>query len=96
MAYVLTAKWTAREDEVPAVEAALRRLIAATRTEPGNLVYQCHRDPSDPRVFLLYEMYEDEAAFQAHASSPHFDEYAVHDAIPRLESRERHFYVTWE
>jgi quinol monooxygenase YgiN len=96
MAYVLTAKWTAREDEVPAVEAALRRLIAATRAEPGNLVYQCHRDPSDPRVFLLYEMYEDEDAFKAHASSAHFDEFAVRDGIPRLESRERHFYVTWE
>jgi quinol monooxygenase YgiN len=96
MAYVLTAKWTAREDEVAAVEAVLRKLIAATRAEPGNLVYQCHRDPSDPRVFLIYEMYEDEDAFKAHASSAHFDEFAVRDGIPRLESRERHFYVTWE
>jgi hypothetical protein len=27
MAYVLTAKWTARDDQLPAAEAALRRLI---------------------------------------------------------------------
>jgi quinol monooxygenase YgiN len=96
MAYVVIAKWTAREDQVPAVEAALRRLIAASRAEPGNLVYQCHRDPSEPRVFLLYEKYEDEDAFKAHAASAHFDEHAVRDGIPRLESRERQFYVTWE
>jgi quinol monooxygenase YgiN len=47
MAYVLTAKWTVRDDQVPSVEAALRRLIPASRTEPGNLVYRCHRDPSE-------------------------------------------------
>ena len=96
MAYALTAKWTAREDQVPAVEAVLRKLIAATRAEPDNLVYQCHRATSHTRVFLIYEVYEDEDAFKAHASSAHFDEYAVRDGIPRLESRERHFYVTWE
>jgi quinol monooxygenase YgiN len=96
MAYVVIAKWTARDDQVPAVEAALRRLIPATRVEPGNLVYQCHRDPTDPRVFLLYEVYEDEDAFTAHGASDHFGEYAVRDGIPRLESRERQFYEIWE
>ena len=96
MTYVLTAKWTARADEVPAVEAALRRLIPASRAEPGNLVYQCHRDPDDPRVFFLYEVYEDEDAFKAHGASAHFQEHALGDGIPRLESRERHFYEIWE
>jgi quinol monooxygenase YgiN len=96
MAYVVTAKWTARDDQVPAVEAALRRLIEASRAEPGNLVYQCHRDLTDPRVFLLYEMYESEDAFEAHGASAHFAEHALGDGIPRLESRERSFYVTWE
>ncbi len=92
MTYVLTAKWTAREDEVSAVEAVLRRMIPATRAEPGNLVYQCHRDPSDPRVFFLYEVYEDEDAFKAHGASAHFQAYAVRDGIHRLESSERQFY----
>lgn len=96
MAYVVTATWTAKQGEVKAVADAIRQLIEPTRAEPGNIAYQCHRDPEDPRVFFLYEAYEDEGAYQAHGASAHFQEYAVRDGIPRLESRHRSFYVTWD
>jgi quinol monooxygenase YgiN len=96
MAYVVIAKWTARSGEEAAVAAAISALIEPSRGEPGCLVYQCHRDPENPRAFLLYEQYEDEAAYQAHASSPHFAAHGLGDGIPRLESRERAFYVTWD
>jgi len=96
MAYVVTAIWTAREGEEKAVADAIRQLMPATRTEPGNIAYQAHRDPQNPRVFFLYEAYQDEGAYQAHGASPHFQEHAVRDGIPRLESRERAFYLTWD
>jgi len=37
----------------------------------------CHqfdvcRDPADPSLFYLYEIYDDEAAFQVHLQSAHF------------------------
>ena len=35
------------------------------------LVYQVHRDPSDPQVFTIYERYRDAAAYEAHLSSEH-------------------------
>jgi quinol monooxygenase YgiN len=95
MAYVVVATWTAKPGEEDAVQTALRALVAATRAEPGNLVYQAHRDPADPRVFMIYEQYVDEAAFQAHATSPHFREHALENAVPRLQARERSFYETW-
>ena len=95
MAYVVLAKWTAKADEVDAVAAAIGKLIEPSRAEEGNLDYQCLRDPEDPRVFLLYEVYRDEAAYAAHGASEHFERYAINDGIPRLESRERSFYVTW-
>ncbi len=95
MAYVVLAKWTARTGEEDAVAAAIDALIEPSRAEPGNLAYQPHRDPADPRVFLLYEQYADVAGYQAHGESEHFQRYAVQDAIPRLESRERSFYETW-
>ena len=96
MAYAVAAKWTARDGEEDAVAAAVAKLIGPSRAEPGNLFYQCHRDPEDPRVFFFYEQYADADAFAAHGASEHFAEHAAADAIPRLESRERAFYETWE
>lgn len=95
MAYVVIAVWTARPGEEDAVAAAIDALIEPSRAEPGNLVYQPHRDPMNPRVFLLYEQYVDKAAYAAHRASDHFHRLAASDAIPRLESRERTFYETW-
>ncbi len=96
MAYVVTAHWTAREGEEQAVAAALANLIEPSRAEPGNLEYQIHRDPANKCVFFLYEKYVDEDAYTAHGQSPHFQQFGVQDGIPRLERRERAFYVTWE
>jgi autoinducer 2-degrading protein len=95
MAYVVLAKWVAKPGEEEAVAAAITALIEPSRAEPGNLAYLPHRDPADPRVFLLYEQYVDEAAYQAHGQSEHFTRHALQDAIPRLEARERSFYETW-
>ena len=88
MAYAVIARWTARADEVDEVARCLAALGQASRAEPGNLQYTVHRDPSDPLVFVIYEQYADEAAFQAHVEAPHFKEIALGDAIPRLASRE--------
>jgi quinol monooxygenase YgiN len=96
MAFVVIAKWTAREGEEDAVAAAVEALVEPSRAEPGVLLYQPHRDPSDPKVFLLYEQYVDEAAYKAHGESAHFQRHGFEDAIPRLESRERFFYETFE
>jgi quinol monooxygenase YgiN len=95
MAYVVLARWVARPGEEHAVAAAIEKLIEPSRAEPGNLMYQAHRDPADPRVFLLYEQYTDEAAYTAHGESPHFQRHGFGDAVPRLEARERSFYETW-
>ena len=96
MAFVVLARWVARPGEEAAVAAAIEALLEPSRAEPGMLVYQPHRDPADPRVFLLYEQYVDEDAYKAHGESEHFQRLAFGDAIPRLVSRERAFYETWD
>ena len=93
MAYVLTAKWTAKEGEEEAVLEALRSLVGPSRAEPGCLYYQPCRDPENPRVFLIYEEYADEDAYKRHGESEHFQRHGV-TAFPLLESRERSFYET--
>lgn len=94
MAYVLAAKWVAKEGEEENVQAALEKLAGPSRAEPGCVMWQPHRDPNDPRVFFFYEQYESAEAFESHGASEHFQQHGLGDAIPRLESRERTFYET--
>jgi len=72
MGYVVTAKWTAKEGEEETVLASIRQLVGPSRAEPGCSFYQPARDPEDPRVFFLYEIYDDEDAYKAHGESEHF------------------------
>ena len=95
MAFVVLARWVAKPGEEEAVAAAIDALLEPSRAEPGMLVYQPHRDPSDPRVFVLYEQYVDQDAYRAHCESEHFRPHGHGDALPRLQAREREFYETW-
>ncbi len=95
MPYTVTAKWIARPGNEERVATAIRHLAPLSRAEPGCLDYRAHRSVSDPRVFLLYETYTDEAAYDAHTCSDHFVRFAVGDGIPLLERREREFFETF-
>ena len=44
-------------------------------SEPGCLAYRLHRAQDDPELFLFYEAYVDDAAFEAHRRAPHLAEY---------------------
>jgi quinol monooxygenase YgiN len=94
MAYVLVARMTTRDGEQDRAAELLGSLATASRAEPGNVHYIPHRDPEDPRVFLMYEQYRDKAAFEAHGQTEHFKSIAVGELFPLMESRERTFYET--
>lgn len=94
MAYVVSALWRANEGEEGRIARIIEEMTAPSRAEPGNLFYQGHRSPEDPRLFYLYEQYVDEAGYKAHMDSDHFQRLVVGEAIPNLESRERAFYET--
>lgn len=92
MPFAIIAEWIAKPGEETAVLNALSQLTEPSRAEPGNLQYHPHRDPEDPRRFVIYEQYQDEDAFSAHMASTHFAEHGLNDAVPRLESRRRTVY----
>ena len=94
MAYVVSALWRANEGEEDRIARICDEMTAPSRDEEGNLFYQAHRSPEDPRLFYLYEQYVDEGGYQAHQDSEHFQRLVVGEAIPNLESRERAFYET--
>jgi len=45
---------------------------ASVREEPGCQQYQVLHDENDPDTIVLYEVYDDEAAFEAHRQKAHF------------------------
>jgi quinol monooxygenase YgiN len=94
MGYVVAATWTAQPGSEDVVLDAIEKLTPLSRAEPGNQLYQAYRDPTDPQVFHLFEIYDDEAAYAAHGASEHFAEYGHGQAIPVLAKRERAFYET--
>ena len=78
MADVLTvvAKVRATKGKGDALAALLREQVAAVRkAEPGCLVYRPHRSTKDPDLFIFYEQYKDDAAFEAHRKAAYLAEY---------------------
>ncbi len=96
MAYIVAAIWTAREGQEARILEVIQKMTPLSRQEPGCLYYQAQRSLTNPRVFFLYEQYVDEAGYEAHMATPHFERYVKGEAIPNLESRERDFYETIE
>ena len=74
---VLAVKWTANPGKEGEVSEVFRQLEAASRDEPGCLMYVVHQHRTDARRFFLYEQYESDTALEAHRQSPHFQQYAV-------------------
>jgi len=74
MANLLTvvARLRAANGKADAFAAMLVEQAAVVRAaEPGCLVYRPHRSTRDPDVFVFYETYADEAAFEVHRTAPH-------------------------
>lgn len=74
---VLAVTWMAKAGHEVEVAEIFTKLEAASRQEPGCLMYIVHRHRSDPRLFFIYEQYRNDAALEAHRQSPHFQQYAV-------------------
>ena len=62
------------------------------RKEPGCRQFEVLVDPKDRTKVLLFEIYDDEKAFEAHQATPHFKKYLA-EAVPLLASRERQVFT---
>lgn len=72
------------------MKMAMENAVAA-RKEPGCRQFDVLVDPQDKAKVLLFEIYDDEKAFEAHQATPHFKKYLA-EAVPLLASRERQFW----
>ncbi|HKZ97065.1 MAG TPA: putative quinol monooxygenase [Hyphomicrobiaceae bacterium] len=76
--FVVVVFFDAQPEHSGSVRAALLEHARATlEREPGCRKYDVAADPVDGSAFLLYEIFDDEAAFRAHREMPHYAEFAV-------------------
>ena len=76
------------------VDAFMKKVIEngkAARSEPGCRHFDVLVDPDDRTKVMLYEIYDDQKAFEAHQAGAAFKKYLA-EAVPLLASRERKFW----
>ena len=73
---VVVARVAVKEGYEAAFIEIASKLVAATRAEEGCLFYTLYQSTENPSVFIIYEEYKDDAAFEIHADSAHFAEFA--------------------
>ena len=74
----------------------IRIMQQHSRQEPGCLMYVGHQSTEDPRRFMFYEQYKDQASLEAHRNAPYFKQYVINGLDPILEQRSRGLYLIVE
>ena len=73
MAVGVVATIKIKPDTNEAFEAVACEMMAAVRAnEPGNKLYQFCKSKTEPTTYVVMELYNDQAALEAHGKSDHF------------------------
>jgi quinol monooxygenase YgiN len=71
-AFVVVAEFEVRPAAIDAfVDAAIADASASVANEPGCRQFDVTRSNEEPNRVLLYEVYDSQAAFDAHLETPH-------------------------
>jgi quinol monooxygenase YgiN len=74
----------------------IRILQEHSRREPGCLMFVGHQSTENPRKFLFYEQYRDQAALVAHRDALYYKQYVQDGLGAIMESRTRELYSAIE
>lgn len=86
--FVVAVRIVAKDGEAEAVADILESLVGPSMAEPGMKFFMPYRSAENPAEFLVYELYENKAGWDAHNTSPHFLG-AVDGLVSKAASRER-------
>ncbi len=92
MAVVLQVSIRIKPENLDAFMPKVLENARAARAEPGCRQFEVLVDPADRTNVMLFEVYEDEKAFEVHQAGAAFRKYLA-EAVPLLASRERHFWT---
>jgi len=95
MSFALVVNIRVKPESVEAFMQRLKENASAARKEPGCRQFDVLVDPKDKTKVMLYEVYDDDRAFETHQQTPHFKKYLA-EAVPLLASRERHLFTRVE
>jgi (4S)-4-hydroxy-5-phosphonooxypentane-2,3-dione isomerase len=79
--------FTFAPEDADRVETMLRELRDASRAEAGIVSFEVARSQDDPDVFVLWEVYRDRAALDAHRGAEHFQRLVVNGVRPLAKAR---------
>ena len=68
--YVVLVVFSVEPDRAKEFSQVMADSVADVRAAKGNRCYDFNRDPADPNRFMLYEIFDDEAAWEAHHARP--------------------------
>ena len=71
----------------------MRTMMEHTVREPGCRAYVGWQSKENARKFFFYEVYDDDAALQAHRSAPYFAQYVTNGLGKLMESSKREIYT---
>ncbi len=70
--FVVAITLEAKPGEEDTVATILDVMVAPTMAEPGVKLFLSYRSPENPRLFFVFELYVDRAAWGAHEATDHF------------------------
>jgi quinol monooxygenase YgiN len=91
MSFVLAVNIRIKPENVDAFMKGVLENAGSARKEPGCRQFEVLVDQKDRTKVMLFEVYDDEKAFEAHQQTPHFKKYMA-QAVPLLASRERQLF----
>jgi len=80
-------QFTFANQDADTAERLLREIRAASIKEPVVVRFEVARSSDDPNVFVLWEVYRDQAAVDAHKTSEHFKRLVLEGIRPLAEQR---------
>jgi quinol monooxygenase YgiN len=69
MPKTLYAEFTVKRGNEARVGEMMRELTVQVRQEPGNITFAPYTEEANSNRYFVFEVYQDEAAFQAHISA---------------------------
>ena len=92
MSFVLVVNIRIKPENVARWMPLAQENAREARKEPGCRQFEVLVDPKDKAKVLLFEIYDDEKAFEAHQQTRHFQKYLA-EAVPLLAHRERQVFT---